>query len=198
MKIEFVLIVCVVIQQNTVGGQTLPELLKDAQSQTNELHAVTTSALLKFRMEMSNTLTETVNECLSNILNALESHQLSSDTSDELNSESESIGRQISRCSAQSDQDIQAAIKQFFAVFTPIDSASLTVLNTVLEQIVEWNITSDPRGIVSRVHTMLEVKNSEFMSNALPSLEEELRRFKRVLLFIPSTLSQCVGETPTN
>ncbi|XP_037029341.1 uncharacterized protein LOC119069400 [Bradysia coprophila] len=198
MKIGFVLIVCVVIQQNTVGGQTLPELLKDAQSQTDELHSVVTSALLKFRMEMSNTLTETVNECLSHILNALESQQLSSDTSDELNIESESIGNQISRCSAQADQDIQAAVKQFFAVLTPIDGESLTVLNTVLDQIVEWNITSDPRGIVSRVHNMLEVKNNEFMSNALPFLEEELRKFKRILLVIPSTVSQCVGDPSTN
>lgn len=149
---------------------------------------------------MSTVLTGTVNECLLHILKALESIQPNTvpNASDEVDSESEQIGQRISRCSAQADQDIQAAIKQFFVVFAPVQSGSLTVLNTVLEHIVEWNNASDPGGVVAKVHNALEVKSREFLSNALPLLEDELRKFKNILLLIPSTVSRCVDEAMTN
>lgn len=181
-------------------GQALPELLKNAQSQTDELHSFFTSVLLKFRMDMSNILTGIVNESLSHILKSLEASQIPQidSTSEELDSESERIGKQISRCSAQADNDIQAAIKQFFFVFNPIHDKSFAVLNTVLEQMVEWNHTKNPSDIVEAVHKVLEAKSTEFVSTIVPSLEDELRKFKSVLYLIPSGVSRCVSEALNN
>lgn len=179
----------------------MPELLKNAHAQTDELHSVVTSALLKFRMEMSTVLTGTVKESLLHILKALESVQPKTAgllTSVEVDSDAEQIGYRIGRCSAEADRDIQAAVKQFFAVFTPIQRESLTVLNTVLELIVQWNIASDPSDMAASVHSALEVKNNALVSNALPLLEDELRKFKNTLLLIPSTVSRCVDQVLTN
>lgn len=151
-------------------------------------------------MEMSNILTAIVNESLSHILNALETSQPNNiqKSSEELDSESENIGKQISRCSAQADNDIQAAIKQFFFVFNPIHNKSLIVLNTVLEQIAEWNTSSDPSVIVDKVQNVLEAQSTEFELTIVPSLEDELRKFKRILFLIPASVSKCVNGALNN
>lgn len=151
-------------------------------------------------MEMSNILTGIVNESLSHILTALETSQLNKvlSSSEELDSESENIGKQISSCSAQADNDIQAAIKQFFFVFNPIHNKSHVVLNTVLEQIAEWNTSSDPSLIVDKVQNVLETQSNEFELNIVPSLEDELRNFKRILFLIPASVNRCVSEALTN
>lgn len=183
-----------------MSGQTLPELLKNAQSQTDELHSFITSVLLKFRMDMSNILTGIVNESLSHILKALEASQVPVIDSaiEELDSEAENIGKQISRCSAQADNDIQAAIKQFFFVFNPIHDKSFAVLDTVLHQMVEWNNTSNPSDIVLAVHSVLGAKSTEFVTTIVPSLEDEFRKFKSVLYLIPSSVSRCVSDALNN
>lgn len=149
-------------------------------------------------MEMSNTVTGIVNESLSHILKSLETAQLNKNTSDELDSDSEKIGKQISRCSAIADNDIQAAIKQFFVVFNPIHDKSFIVLNTALEQMAEWNRTGDPKYIVDSIHNMLEATSNEFESNIVPSLEDELIKVKNILLLIPSSVSRCVSEALNN
>lgn len=160
--------------------------------QTDELHALMTTILLKSRMEISDILTGIVNECLSHILKTLESPQVIH--SDELDSESEKNGKNISRCSAQADNDIQAAIKEFFIVFNPIHKNSFDVLNIVLEQIVEWNLTSDPNDIVDRVTDVLAARKDEFLSDTLPVLEDEVLKFKSVLILIPLNVSRCLNE----
>lgn len=149
---------------------------------------------------MSNILTGIVTESLSHILKPLEElPNLNVEyTGDVVDSESERIAKQISRCSAQADNDIQAAIKQFFFVFNPIQEKSLTVLNTVLEEMVEWNNRNDPSDIVDKVHNVLETKTNEFVSTTVPSLEDELRKFKSVVFLIPSSVSRCVSDAVNN
>lgn len=221
MKIGLLFIICLVIQtvsgfsfsrqhfpgyfqqksqQNIVNGQALPELLKNAQTQTDELHSFMASTLLKFRTEMSNILTGIVNESLSHILKSLDASlpPPSDTTSEEVDSESEQIGKRISRCSAQADTDIQAAIKQFFSVFNPIHDKSFAVLNTVLEQIIEWNAKKQRTDIVATVHNVQVALSDEFVSAAVPALEDELRKFKNVLYLIPSSVSRCVGAALNN
>lgn len=187
-----------ILHQHTVSGQDLTELLKNAQSKTDELHSNIASVLLEFRMEVSNISTGIVNDSLAHILKALDTAELNKNESDELNGESEKVGKQISRCSAQADNDIQAAIKQFFIVFNPIHDKSFMVLNTAVEQLVEWNRTSDPNAIAGGIHTVLEAKSNEFVMNILPSLEDELRKFKSILFLIPSSVSRCVNEAFDN
>lgn len=151
-------------------------------------------------MDMSTVLTGIVTETLSHILKSLELPQLikNDETSDELNSESVQIGKQLSLCSSQADIDIQTAIKQFFIVFNPIESESLVVLNAVVEEIAEWNSTNNPSDIVDRIHDVLVKKRNEFDVSALPALEDELRKFKNNLLLVPPSVSRCVSEALAN
>lgn len=169
-------------------------LLKKAQLQTNELYASISSTLLKFRMEMSDILVGIANESLSHIVKGLQSPRLADINSSEVDSESESIGKSISRCASQADIAIQAAAKQFFNVFNPIQNESLILLNTVLQQIVNWNSTSDPTAIVDRINQVLATKSDEFVGHVVPTLEGELTKFKSTLFLIPAGVSKCVNE----
>ncbi|KAJ6638613.1 hypothetical protein Bhyg_11350 [Pseudolycoriella hygida] len=199
MKTVFLLIICLVIQEKTVNSQTLQQQLKNAQTQTDQLHVRMTSVLVKFRMEMSKILTGIVSESLSHILKALEASQPKvQNAGDEIDIESERIGKQISRCSAQADNDIEAAIKQFFIVHNPIHENSFGLLNIVLEQMVEWSISSDPKEMVDHIQEMIEAKTKEFEMTSVPALEDEFRKFKNILYLVPSSVSRCTSEAINN